>query len=89
MKICPENWLLNKDRSILLNIDDGKAIKKKDGYFEICNTASDPEGYCRIVSEKSVVALGSESKTFVDDLLFAKLQRIFRDGFDYSDYNLF
>lgn len=89
MKIRPENWLLNKDRSILLNIDNGKTIRKKDEYFEICNNVNDPEGYCKIVSEKQVVPMGSESKFFVDDILYTKLSRIFEEGFDYSDYNLY
>ena len=89
MKINPENWLLNKDKSILLNIDNGKAIKKRDDCFEVCNTVSDPNGYCKIVNEKTPVPMGSEDKYFVDEILFAKLQRIFKNGFDYSDYNLY
>lgn len=89
MKIRPESWLLNKDRSILLNVDNGKAIKKRNDYFEICNTATDPEGYCKIISEKVLVPMGSEDKYFVDDILYAKLSRIFEEGFDYSDYNLY
>ena len=89
MKINPQSWLLNKDKSILLNVDNGKAIKKRDDYFEICNAASDPEGYCKIVDENVAIPMGSEEKYFVDDLLYAKLQRIFKNGFDYSDYNLF
>ena len=89
MKINPESWLLNKNKTVLLNIDNGKAIKNIRGYFEVCNTVSDPEGYCKIVSEKAIVPMGSEDKYFVDDILYAKLSRIFEDGFDYSDYNLY
>lgn len=89
MKINPENWLLNKDKSILLNIENGKAIKKKDDCFEICNSISEKNGYCKIVDKMAPVPHDLEKKYFVDDLLYAKLKRVFRDGFDYSDYSLF
>jgi len=89
MKINPESWLLSKDKSVLLNIDDRRAIRKKGDYFELCNTASDPEGYCRIIGKDVVVPIGLEEKYFVDDLIYAKLTRVFQEGFDYSDYNLY
>lgn len=94
MKIRPENWLLNKTKDILLNIDDGKTIKKikdidENFYFEICNNASDPSGYCKIVNSSYKIANTEAYAFYVDDILYAKLSRIFEDGFDYSDYNLY
>ena len=89
MKINPENWLLNKDKSILLNIDNGKAIKKKDNFFELYNSVHDKNGYCRIIDNNVKVPMGSEEKYFVDDLIYNKLTRVFKNGFDYSDYNLY
>ena len=91
--IDPKDWIFSTEH-VLINLKTEQIVKKEgegtDAEFCFYSSKDANEPYCRIISEAGASnKIEKKPMTCILDDFWKYLDRIFKNGFDYSDFCMF